>query len=79
MIKAKVNQTPIDIRKNNVKVVKGEKGAVFTPHIDEESNLSWTNNGDLINPPTVNIRGKDGEANITSITNKEIEAIIGGI
>ena len=39
---------------------KGEPGAVFTPSVDSDGNLSWTNNGSLQNPATVNIRGPQG-------------------
>lgn len=35
-------------------------GVVFTPSVDVNGNLSWTNNGGLENPTTVNIRGADG-------------------
>ena len=33
------------------------KGATFTPSVDSDGNLSWTNDGGLPNPPTVNIKG----------------------
>jgi hypothetical protein len=45
----------------------GEKGATFYPYVDANGNLSWTNDGGLSNPETVNIKGpagkdgKDGE------------------
>ena len=32
-------------------------GATFTPSVDENGNLSWTNNRGLENPDTVNIKG----------------------
>src|SRR5690554_1336077 len=35
-------------------------GLYFTPAIDEAGNLSWENNGNLDNPNTVNIKGRDG-------------------
>nr|DAH48064.1 MAG TPA: tail repeat-like protein [Caudoviricetes sp.] len=35
--------------------VNGKDGVTFTPSVDENANLSWTNNGGLENPPTVNI------------------------
>lgn len=40
----------------------GPAGATFTPHIDSDGNLSWTNNRDLANPETVNIKGPKGDA-----------------
>lgn len=45
----------------------GKDGATFTPHVDDDSNLSWSNNLNLENPPTVNIRGKRGFTFIPSI------------
>lgn len=40
---------------------EGTPGAVFTPHLADNGDLSWTNNGDLDNPETVNIMGPPGE------------------
>lgn len=39
---------------------QGLVGAHYTPYVDAEGNLSWTNNGGLPNPPTMNIRGEPG-------------------
>lgn len=38
----------------------GKEGPHYTPQIDDEGNLSWTNNGNLPNPEVVNIRGPQG-------------------
>lgn len=38
----------------------GDNGATFTPVVSENGDLSWSNNGGLPNPNTVNIRGPDG-------------------
>ena len=43
---------------------EGTPGAVFTPHLDADGNLSWTNNGGLDNPVTVNIMGPQGPQGI---------------
>lgn len=40
---------------------QGLVGPHFTPSVDAEGNLRWTNNGGLKNPATVNIRGVDGK------------------
>ena len=40
----------------------GEKGAHYTPILDDAGNLSWTNNGGLPNPIPRNIRGPKGPA-----------------
>ena len=39
----------------------GKNGVTFTPSVDPDGNLSWTNDGDLENPETVNIKGPAGE------------------
>ena len=39
---------------------QGNTGVTFTPHVDADGNLSWTNNGGLENPQTVNIKGPKG-------------------
>ena len=39
----------------------GANGATFTPSVDANGNLSWTNNGGLANPATVNIKGPKGD------------------
>lgn len=42
----------------------GESGATFTPNVDADGNLSWTNDKGLSNPATVNIKGPRGEQGI---------------
>ena len=39
----------------------GANGTTFTPSVSPSGDLSWTNNGGLQNPATVNIRGPQGE------------------
>ena len=43
-----------------VKGDKGDPGPYFTPSVSEDGVLSWTNNGGLVNPPNVTIKGADG-------------------
>lgn len=38
----------------------GKAGTTFTPSVDASGNLSWTNDGGLANPATVNIKGPAG-------------------
>ena len=40
----------------------GTNGTTFTPAVDTNGNLSWSNDGGLPNPETVNVRGAQGEA-----------------
>lgn len=42
--------------------LQGAPGAVFTPSVSSDGVLSWTNNGGLANPGSVNIKGAPGEA-----------------
>lgn len=41
--------------------VQGERGFHFTPSVDNNGNLSWSNDGGLTNPVTKNITGPQGE------------------
>ena len=43
----------------------GPAGAIFIPSVDAGGNLSWTNNGGLGNPETVNISGPTGATGAT--------------
>lgn len=40
----------------------GANGATFTPSVDANGNLSWTNDKGLANPATVNIKGPKGDS-----------------
>lgn len=40
----------------------GGGGVVFVPDVSEDGLLSWTNNGNLLNPEPVNILGKEGKS-----------------
>ena len=42
-------------------ITTGTNGATFTPAVDSEGNLSWSNDKDLANPNTVNIKGAKGD------------------
>lgn len=46
-------------------------GATFTPHIDSDGDLTWTNNKALPNPTAVNIRGPKGERGLVGPTGPE--------
>lgn len=46
----------------SVKGDHGDDGTTFTPSVDANGNLSWTNDGSLENPETVNIKGAQGES-----------------
>ena len=39
----------------------GKDGVTFTPSMSDDGDLSWTNNGNLTNPKTVNIKGPKGD------------------
>ena len=40
---------------------QGPRGYYFLPSVATNGDLSWSNNGELANPTTVNIRGPQGE------------------
>lgn len=44
---------------------KGATGTTFTPSVSSTGVLSWTNNGSLANPASVNIKGPQGERGAT--------------
>lgn len=46
----------------------GEDGATFTPSVDSDGNLSWSNNKGLANPDMVNIKGPKGDKGDTGDT-----------
>lgn len=58
-----VSILPVDIDKigAGVSIPEKIKGATYTPHVDENGNISWTNDAGLENPETMNIRGPKGE------------------
>lgn len=41
--------------------LRGAQGATFTPSVSENGVLSWTNDGGLANPSSVNIKGDKGD------------------
>lgn len=43
----------------------GKNGTTFTPYVDANGNLSWSNDGGLDNPETVNIKGPKGDTGAT--------------
>ena len=44
--------------KDEFRMWQGLVGPYYTPAVDSLGNLSWTNNGQLVNPPTVNVSGR---------------------
>lgn len=53
----------------------GKDGATYTPSLDASGNLSWTNNGGLSNPETVNIKGPKGSD--AAVTAANIQTALG--
>ena len=61
------------INNGTIQGAKGDTGAAgttFTPHVDGNGNLSWTNDGGLENPATQNIRGAAGAKGETGAAGK---------
>lgn len=55
-----------------------ERGPVFTPSISSDGTLSWTNNGGLVNPDPVNIKGPKGDTAL-SVEVGQTETLPGGV
>lgn len=65
------------INNGTIQGAKGDTGAAgttFTPHLDGNGNLSWTNDGGLENPATQNIRGAAGAKGETGAAGKSAYA-----
>lgn len=65
------------INNGTIQGAKGDTGAAgttFTPHVDGNGNLSWTNDGGLDNPATQNIRGAAGAKGETGAAGKSAYA-----
>ena len=66
---------------------QGESGATFTPTVDADGNISWTNDKGLVNPETRNITGPEGKQGIQGetgaaftydmFTEEQLEALTG--
>lgn len=48
-------------KSNDWELVVNGVGATFTPHIDKDGNLTWTNDSNLDNPQAVNLKGPVGD------------------
>ena len=66
---------------NGADGANGADGVTFTPSVDSAGNLSWTNDGGLSNPATVNIKGADGapgkDGSDANVTAENIQAALG--
>ena len=65
------------VNNGTIQGAKGDTGAAgttFTPHLDGNGNLSWTNDGGLENPVTQNIRGTKGDKGETGAAGKSAYA-----
>lgn len=65
------------VNNGTIQGAKGDTGAAgttFTPHLDGNGNLSWTNDGGLDNPETQNIRGAKGDKGETGAAGKSAYA-----
>ena len=65
------------VNNGTIQGAKGDTGAAgttFTPHLDGNGNLSWTNDGGLENPATQNIRGAKGDKGETGAAGKSAYA-----
>lgn len=54
----------------------GTDGTTFTPNVDEEGNLSWSNTDGKDNPESVNIRGPQGKQGETGRVQGNVDTIL---
>lgn len=59
---------------------RGDRGAVFTPSIDSDGIISWSNDGNLQNPEAVSIRGPQGVqgVSIEAVVQDTVNSVPGG-
>ena len=64
----------VDNEISKIEIQGGGSGATFTPHVSTEGVISWTNDGGLLDPEPVNIKGAKGDAGvgIIDITIEEV-------
>lgn len=55
----------VDDEIDKIEVSGGGSGATFTPSVSEDGVISWTNDGGLVNPVPVNIKGPEGDPGYT--------------
>lgn len=59
----------------------GPRGFTFTPSVDDDGDISWSNDGGLPNPETKNIRGPKGDKGnpftYSDFTEEQLEALTG--
>ena len=62
-LEAQINYLSSDEFANLIysKIGNGKDGATFIPSIDENGNLSWSNDKGLENPETINLKGPKGD------------------
>lgn len=53
---------------------KGDTGTTYTPHVDANGSLTWTNDGGKENPQTQNIRGPKGDTGVAGAAGKSAYA-----
>ena len=53
---------------------KGDTGTTYTPHVDTNGNLTWTNDGGKENPQAQNIRGPKGDTGAAGAAGKSAYA-----
>ena len=54
-----------------------EQGPYFTPHLSSNGELTWTNNGGLVNPEPINLKGQAGDKAFT-VTIGDVETLPAG-
>lgn len=58
----------IDYTEPSVICSKGDRGTTFFPSVSSSGIISWTNDGNMLNPTSVNIKGPKGDPGVKGIT-----------
>ena len=61
IIETEVSSNTIETESDSLIGTPGIDGVTFTPSVNQEGIISWTNNGGLSNPTPINIKGDKGE------------------
>ena len=61
IIETEVSSNTIETESDSLIGTPGIDGVTFTPSVSQEGIISWTNNGGLLNPTPINIKGDKGD------------------
>ena len=66
-------------RRQFVGNIRGPRGVTFIPSVDENGDLSWSNDGNLPNPETVNVRPRNATTSADGMMSADDKAKLDGV